>query len=109
MDLHSIIESHCISFMKEDGLSYEDEYLGNALAGIIKIHLMEIRVHRDFTEERVTQIVKKLRKLEGLDGIFSIRTEYDLPHLFSRASNALFISGTSHSSGVNGRAAASRM
>ncbi len=42
--------------VKVHGLSYEDDYRGNALAGIFAPDHIEIRFHRDFTDERVRNI-----------------------------------------------------
>ncbi len=42
--------------VKQHGLSYEDDYRGNALAGIFTGNRIEIRFHRDFTDERVRSI-----------------------------------------------------
>lgn len=39
--------------VKLPGLSYEDDYRGNALAGIITPDHVEIRFHREFSDERV--------------------------------------------------------
>ncbi len=39
-----------------EGLSYEDDYRGNALAGIITPDRVEIRFHRDFSDEHVKRI-----------------------------------------------------
>ncbi len=42
--------------VKLHALSYEDDYRGNALAGIFTENRIEIRFHRDFTDERVRRI-----------------------------------------------------
>ena len=42
--------------LKVGGLSYEDDYLGNALAGVITSNRVEIRFHRDFSDEDVKRI-----------------------------------------------------
>ncbi len=46
--------------VKPTGLSYEDDYKGNALAAIITEGRIEIRNHRDFSVERVTRIIQAL-------------------------------------------------
>ena len=51
------------SSMKANGLSYEDDYKGNALAAMIRKGVIEIRYHRDFSDERVSRIVKGLLAL----------------------------------------------
>ena len=46
--------------MKADGISYEDDYRGNALAAVFDARKFEIRWHREFSQERVRLLVKKL-------------------------------------------------
>lgn len=48
--------------MKADGISYEDDYQGNALAAVFDAHKFEIRWHREFSNERVGILLKKLRE-----------------------------------------------
>ena len=38
---------------KSDGLSYEDDYKGNAVAGIISREQVEIRFHAAFSDNRI--------------------------------------------------------
>ena len=38
---------------KLEGLSYEDDYRGNALAGLVTPERVEIRFHQAFSDERV--------------------------------------------------------
>ena len=45
------------------GLSYEDNYRGNALAGIITSDRVEIRFHSAFTDERVRNIWSQALKV----------------------------------------------
>ncbi len=42
--------------MKAHGLSYDDDYRGNALAGILGAERIEVRFHQDFSDERVRVI-----------------------------------------------------
>ena len=42
--------------VKLEGLSYEDDYRGNALAGIVTTDRVEIRFHAAFSDERVRSI-----------------------------------------------------
>jgi hypothetical protein len=42
--------------MKLEGLSYEDDYRGNALAGLITPERVEIRFHKAFSDEHVRSI-----------------------------------------------------
>ena len=41
-------------------ISYEDDYAGNALAAMLAPGRVEIRYHKNFSDERVTQIVRNL-------------------------------------------------
>ena len=41
---------------KIDGLSYEDDYRGNAVAGLITLQHVEIRFHSEFSDERVRNL-----------------------------------------------------
>jgi hypothetical protein len=43
------------------GLSYEDDSLGNALAGIILVKRIEIRFHKQFSDERIRSIWHQLQ------------------------------------------------
>ena len=51
---------HCDQ--KAEGISYEDNYKGNALAAMIFPSRIEIRYHQDFTDQRVARIVAALRR-----------------------------------------------
>ena len=42
--------------IKLDGLSYEDDYRGNALAGLVTPERVEIRFHSAFSDERVKRL-----------------------------------------------------
>src|ERR1041385_4735625 len=42
--------------LKLEGLSYEDDYRGNALAGVVAPERVEIRFHKAFSDERVRNI-----------------------------------------------------
>jgi len=44
--------------MKADGISYEDDYKGNALAAVFDARKFEIRWHSEFSEERVRLLLK---------------------------------------------------
>lgn len=47
----------------QPGIQYADDSLGNALAAIVKQGRIEIRFHRLFTDERVTQLFSVILKL----------------------------------------------
>ncbi len=53
--------------MKAEGISYDDDSAGNALAAMMKPGRFEIRRHGKFSAERVGGIVKRLRALPELD------------------------------------------
>src|SRR5262245_31039380 len=52
--------------VKAQGISYEDEYRGNALAAMLRSDSIEIRFHRDFDDVRVARIVGELVKRSEL-------------------------------------------
>ena len=45
---------------KAAGISYEDDYAGNALAAMLTPGRIEIRYHRDFPDQRVADIILRL-------------------------------------------------
>ena|ERR1051326_979393 len=45
---------------KAAGISYEDDYAGNALAAMLAPGQIEIRFHRAFSDQRVAQIIENL-------------------------------------------------
>lgn len=49
--------------IKSHGLSYEDDYKGNALAGLVTPNGAEIRFHKAYPVERIRAIWSKLRAL----------------------------------------------
>jgi hypothetical protein len=51
------------SDIKVGGLSYEDDYIGNALAGLIVSGKAEIRFHKAFSDEKVRSLWRKLQSL----------------------------------------------
>ncbi len=46
--------------MKRNGLSYEDDYAGNAMAATITPKTIDIRFHQDFTDDTVRIITGEL-------------------------------------------------
>ena len=48
---------------KSHGLSYEDDYRGNAVAGLITPAGAEIRFHKAYSDERIRMIWSRLRAL----------------------------------------------
>ena len=49
--------------VKSHGLSYEDDYRGNAVAGLVTPEGAEIRFHSTYSDERIRTIWTKLRTL----------------------------------------------
>jgi len=62
--------------MKADGISYEDDYNGNALAVVFDAHTFEIRWHREFSEDRVRALLHKLRGIVDLASLTAQRVTY---------------------------------
>jgi hypothetical protein len=61
---------------KAPGISYADEYQGNALAAMLSPGKIEIRNHRDFSESRVEAIMSALFKLPELTLMRSWQVTY---------------------------------
>ncbi len=49
------------------GIHYADDYKGNALAAMIKPGRIEIRYHKQFSDQRVKQLVARMLVLPELD------------------------------------------
>jgi hypothetical protein len=47
--------------IKLNGLSYEDDYQGNALAGSFISERVDIRFHRDFSDDRIRSLWSRVR------------------------------------------------
>ncbi len=45
---------------KVEGLSYEENYAGNAIAGMVKFGIIEFRYHRAFSDSRVRLLAERL-------------------------------------------------
>ncbi len=46
--------------VKQEGVSYEDGYLGNAMAATITPTVMDVRFHRNYTDDLVRSIFSSL-------------------------------------------------
>jgi len=53
--------------VKMHGLSYEDDYKGNALAGILQKEHVEIRYHEAFSDQRVLKIWTEVARSSELE------------------------------------------
>jgi len=62
--------------VKLAGLSYEDDYKGNALAVIVTNGRIEIRNHRDFSAGRVTTIMQALLEHPDLRCLQGFSVQY---------------------------------
>jgi hypothetical protein len=61
---------------KAEGLSYEDDYKGNALAAMVLSGLIEIRYHASFTAGEVAECLRLLSMSRGLEDLQSWRATY---------------------------------
>ena len=52
--------------MKIHGLSYEDDYRGNAVAGIVAPDHVEIRFHGDFSDERIRNLWSRVLQIPAI-------------------------------------------
>jgi hypothetical protein len=52
--------------MKSEGISYEDNYAGNALAAMVRRNAIEIRFHRAFGDKAVGRVVVELLAMPAL-------------------------------------------
>ena len=48
---------------KAHGISYEDDYAGNALAALLSNQHVEVRFHRNFSDAQVLNILRALVKV----------------------------------------------
>jgi len=55
--------------VKVEGLSYEDDYRGNAVAGLLSSAGVEIRFHARYTESRLRAIWSRLREMPEFAGL----------------------------------------
>lgn len=62
--------------MKRHGLSYEDDYRGNAMAATITPGLMDIRFHPAYPDERVRAICRQLKQAPGMEWMSSVVVSY---------------------------------
>jgi len=59
-------QQHCD--VKLEGLSYEDDYRGNALAGLVTPERVEIRFHRVFSDEHVRNLWSRVLAIREVAG-----------------------------------------
>src|SRR4051794_7569980 len=51
---------------KTPGISYGDDYTGNALAAMLSLGKLDVRFHRDFSDARVAHLISSLLKTPEL-------------------------------------------
>ena len=66
---------------KAPGISYEDDYRGNALAAMLAPGRIEVRYHRDFTDLQVAHIIATLLADPRLSFLCGWRVTYQGPHV----------------------------
>jgi hypothetical protein len=62
--------------MKREGISYEDDYAGNALAAMIRPGAFEIRFHKSYSDRRVAQIVGVIAAETGFEVLSAWHVTY---------------------------------
>ena len=80
-----IVNSHAAVFfpgsiqhrdVKREGVSYEDDYQGNAMAAVIKPNRIEVRFHSGFSDDTVRSIFSELLRLPALEWASGSSVEY---------------------------------
>ncbi len=61
---------------KADGISYEDDYRGNALAAMLAPQKIETRYHEAFSDQRVARIIRQLTRHPGLEFLSAWEVTY---------------------------------
>ncbi len=62
--------------MKAEGISYEDNYNGDAMAAMLMAGVIEIRYHKAFTDAEVSRIVGRLLQQPKLAFMSDWRVTY---------------------------------
>ncbi len=62
--------------MKAEGISYEDNYVGNALAAMVRRDAIEIRFHRAYDDNAVARIVGQLLAFPEFSAFGQARVTY---------------------------------
>lgn len=61
---------------KLEGISYEDDYRGNAMAAMLAPRRIEVRYHAGFTAQQVARILAELAQQDGLGFIRDCELTY---------------------------------
>jgi hypothetical protein len=67
-----------------EGLSYKDDYKGNALAAMLMPGKIEIRYHARFSDVRVTKLLERLLSEEALEALRGWEVTYQGRVLIAR-------------------------
>jgi hypothetical protein len=62
--------------VKGEGLSYEDNYKGNALAAMLTRTTVEVRFHQAFTDAEVATILRELATVPGMEPLPKMGATY---------------------------------
>jgi hypothetical protein len=62
--------------VKRDGVSYEDDYLGNALAATVVPGRIDFRYHRDYMDVDVWYLARALLAASGMEWAASYTVTY---------------------------------
>lgn len=62
--------------VKREGVSYEDDYRGNAMAAVVKPNKIEVRFHSHYSDETVKRIFSELLRLPELEWASGSTVEY---------------------------------
>ncbi len=62
--------------MKAEGISYEDNYRGNAMAAMLKPGAIEVRYHRAYSDGDVARIIRTLFEATALSSIRGASVAY---------------------------------
>lgn len=62
--------------MKIGGLSYEDDYRGNALAAMVSRGKLEIRFHKAFPDSRVRELIQRIKSHPDLESLRDYAVTY---------------------------------
>jgi hypothetical protein len=62
--------------IKREGVSYEDDYQGNAMAATITPGKIEIRFHKDFSDDSVRSIFQSILALPDMRWASTFKVQY---------------------------------
>ncbi len=62
--------------MKREGISYEDDYAGNALAAMVRPGAFEVRFHKSYSDRQVARILSAIAAETGFEVLGAWRVTY---------------------------------